>query len=35
MSELDRSAIDAVDNDAMLDDVLNQPHQLEDALWRV
>ncbi len=35
MSELDRAAIDAVDGDGMLDDVLNQPHQLEDALWRV
>jgi glucose/mannose-6-phosphate isomerase len=35
MSELDRGAVDAVDTGRMLDDVLNQPHQLEDALWRV
>ena len=32
---LDRTAIDSVDAGGMLDDVLNQPHQLEDALWRV
>jgi len=35
MSELDGAAVQAVDNAAMLDDVLDQPHQLEDALWRV
>ena len=37
MSEanLDRAAVTAGDSDGMLDDVLNQPHQLEDALWRV
>jgi glucose/mannose-6-phosphate isomerase len=35
MSELDLAAVQAVDGDAMLDDVLNQAHQLEDALWRV
>jgi glucose/mannose-6-phosphate isomerase len=35
MSELDRSAVTAVDAGGMLDDVLNQSHQLEDALWRV
>jgi glucose/mannose-6-phosphate isomerase len=35
MSELDRGSIDAVDPGAMIDDILNQPHQLEDALWRV
>ena len=32
---LDQSAIAAVDSAGMLDDVLQQPHQLEDALWRV
>ena len=35
MSTLDRSAIGAVDSKGMLEDVLGQPHQLEDALWRV
>ena len=35
MTALDRSAISAVDSQGMLDDVLGQPHQLEDALWRV
>ena len=35
MSELDKAAVDALDAGGMLDDVLNQPHQLEDALWRV
>jgi glucose/mannose-6-phosphate isomerase len=31
MSGLDMS----IDSAGMLDDILNQPHQLEDALWRV
>ena len=31
MSELDMN----VDAGGMVDDILNQPHQLEDALWRV
>jgi glucose/mannose-6-phosphate isomerase len=35
MSELDRAGIAAVDTGGMVDDVLNQPHQIEDALWRV
>ena len=35
MSALDRQAVAAVDAGGMLDDVLGQPHQLEDALWRV
>ena len=35
MSDLDRQAIAAVDSQGMLEDVLGQPHQLEDALWRV
>ena len=35
MSSLDRTAIAAADSQGMLDDVLGQPHQLEDALWRV
>jgi glucose/mannose-6-phosphate isomerase len=35
MSELDSRAIDAVDAGGMLEDILGQPHQLEDALWRV
>ena len=35
MSALDRSAIDAVDAGGMVDDVLGQSHQVEDALWRV
>jgi glucose/mannose-6-phosphate isomerase len=32
---LGREAVDVVDPDAMLDDVLAQPLQLGDALWRV
>jgi glucose/mannose-6-phosphate isomerase len=35
MSELDLTSVQAVDGEGMLDDVLNQAHQLEDALWRV
>ena len=35
MSALDADAVSAVDSSGMLDDILNQPHQLEDALWRV
>jgi glucose/mannose-6-phosphate isomerase len=35
MSDLDRAAIGTVDSQGMLDDVLGQAHQLEDALWRV
>ncbi len=35
MSELDHRAVEAVDTGSMLDDVLNQGHQLQDALWRV
>ena len=35
MSALDRGAVEAVDTLGMLEDVLGQPHQLEDALWRV
>jgi glucose/mannose-6-phosphate isomerase len=35
MSELNGAAVAAVDSGGMLEDVLNQPHQLEDALWRV
>ena len=35
MSGLEREAIIALDPSAMLDDILGQPHQLEDALWRV
>jgi glucose/mannose-6-phosphate isomerase len=35
MSELDRAAVEALDTRGMLDDVLDQPHQLEDALRRV
>jgi glucose/mannose-6-phosphate isomerase len=35
MSELDRAAVDAVDSVGMIEDVLSQPDQLEDALWRV
>ena len=35
MSELDMGAVGAVDAARMVDDVLNHPHQLEDALWRV
>ena len=34
-ADLTLNAVQAVDGDGMLDDVLNQPHQLEDALWRV
>jgi glucose/mannose-6-phosphate isomerase len=34
MSELSRERIAAVDPDGMLDTVLGQPHQLQDALWR-
>lgn len=32
---LDTAAVEAVDSRGMLADVLGQPHQLEDALWRV
>jgi glucose/mannose-6-phosphate isomerase len=32
---LDRASVEAVDPGGMLEDVLNQPHQLEDAVWRV
>jgi len=32
---LDRTAVSAVDAGGMIEDVLGQPHQLEDALWRV
>ena len=32
---LDGAAVSAVDGAGMIEDVLNQPHQLEDALWRV
>jgi glucose/mannose-6-phosphate isomerase len=35
VSELDRAAIEAVDALGMHEDVLAQPDQLEDALWRV
>jgi glucose/mannose-6-phosphate isomerase len=35
MSTLTRDAVKAVDPAGMLDDVLAQPHQLGDALWRV
>lgn len=35
MSSLDRAAVSAVDASGMVEDVLGQPHQLEDALWRV
>lgn len=35
MSALDRGSVAAVDGHGMVDDVLGQPHQLEDALWRV
>ena len=35
MSELDRSGVEALDSSSMLEDVLGQPHQLDDALWRV
>jgi glucose/mannose-6-phosphate isomerase len=34
MSALDRAAIEAADPAGMLGDVLAQPHQLGDALWR-
>lgn len=32
---LDRAAVAAVDSESLLGDVEAQPHQLEDALWRV
>ena len=35
MSGLDSRAVAAVDSQGMLEDVLAQPDQLEDALWRV
>ena len=35
MSEFDWAGVAAVDPGGMLDDILNQPHQIEDALWRV
>src|SRR5687767_14365509 len=35
MSDLSREAIAAVDPRGMLGDVLAQPHQIGDALWRV
>ena len=35
MSDLDRKAIEAVDPEGMLADVLDMPNQLRDALWRV
>jgi glucose/mannose-6-phosphate isomerase len=35
VSELDRGAVEAVDTLGLLEDILGQPHQLEDALWRV
>ena len=35
MSELSPAAVAAVDHQGMLGDVLGQPHQLLDALWRV
>ena len=35
MTELDRARIAGVDSAGMLDDIVGQPHQLEDALWRV
>jgi glucose/mannose-6-phosphate isomerase len=35
MSELTRESIAAVDPNGMLGDVLAQPHQISDALWRV
>ena len=35
MSELTRDGIAAIDRDGMLGDVLAQPHQIGDALWRV
>jgi glucose/mannose-6-phosphate isomerase len=34
-SSLSRQAIEAIDSLGMLNDVLDQPHQLADALWRV
>ena len=34
MSELTRAAVNAADPDRMIDDVLAQPHQLADAVWR-
>jgi glucose/mannose-6-phosphate isomerase len=35
MSELDGAGVQAVDASGMVADILGQPHQLEDALWRV
>jgi glucose/mannose-6-phosphate isomerase len=35
MTELSASAVAAVDAGGMLEDVVGQAHQLEDALWRV
>jgi glucose/mannose-6-phosphate isomerase len=35
VTELDRAGVATVDSAGMLDDILGQPHQLEDALWRV
>ncbi|HKP88535.1 MAG TPA: hypothetical protein VJT75_01040, partial [Thermoleophilaceae bacterium] len=34
MSDLSRAAIDAADPGKMIDDVLAQPDQLADAVWR-
>ena len=33
--DLSRTAIEALDPQGMLGDVLGQPHQLTDGLWRV
>lgn len=35
VSDLSRAAVEAVDRDGMIGDVLDQPAQLIDALWRV
>ena len=35
MSELAAEQVAALDSSGMLEDILGQPHQLEDALWRV
>ena len=35
MTQFDRAGVATVDSAGMLDDMLGQPHQLEDALWRV
>jgi glucose/mannose-6-phosphate isomerase len=35
MTDLTREAIAALDPQGMLDDVLAQPHQIADALWRI